>query len=67
MMIGIKKVEEKNWWDNKISYEDIVYDHLLSYGSFENVPDEVIEFATKLMNTTYEELYNYLEGKYEEE
>lgn len=66
-MIVIKKVEEKNWWDNKISYEDIVYDHLLSYGCFENIPDEVIEFAARLMKTTYEELYNYLEEKYEEE
>lgn len=65
MMIEIGKTEDKNWWDNKISYEDIVYDHLLSYGSFENVSDDVIEFASRLMKTTYEKLYNYLEREYD--
>lgn len=67
MIMGIRKIEKENWWDNTISYENIVYDHLLSYGDFENIPDEVIEFASRLMKVAYEELYDYLEKKYDEE
>jgi hypothetical protein len=61
------RIKNENWWDNMISYETIVYDYLLNYGDFENIPIPVIEFAARLMHTPYEDFYNYLKGKYEED
>ena len=60
-------MKTENWWDNTISYEHIVYDHLLEYHSFEDIPKQVIEFAAEIMETEYDELHDYLYHKYSEE
>lgn len=60
-------MKDRNWWDTTISYEEIVYDYLLTSESYETIPKEVIEFAAMIMKTSIAELAEYLKKKYEEE
>ena len=60
-------MKNSTWWDTEVTYEDLVYDHLLVYKSYEAIPFEVIEFCAGVLNITVNELQNYLEEKYSEE
>lgn len=60
-------MKNRNWWDTEVTYEDLVYEHLLVYKSYETIPFEVIEFCAGVLNITVNELQDYLKEKYSEE
>jgi len=56
-----------SWWDTTVSYEDIVYNYMLIYESYEAVSKETaIAFVAALMDVKVAELAEFLKKKYEE-